>query len=109
MTVPAYRTTALANYTRPMTKKGLRAFLGSVDFYRRYVHHLASWTATLTPLTSKEAPQRVEWSGEAVSAFNNICQLFCEPSSLCIPMSEDTLSIVTDASGKGVGGILQVQ
>ena len=33
MSVPDHRTTALATYTRPKSKKGLRAFLGSVGFY----------------------------------------------------------------------------
>ena len=28
--------------------------------------------------------------------------------SLCIPLSQDTFSIETDASGLGVGGVLQV-
>ena len=49
MMIPQHRTTALANYTRPNTKRGLRAFLGSVGFYRRYLPHLAESTAILTP------------------------------------------------------------
>ena len=100
---------ALARYTRPTTKKGSRAFLGSVGFYRRYLKQLASWTSVLTPMTSRQAPQTVEWTGEGVSAFSHIRNFFCDPSILCIPMLDDTLSIVTDASGRGIGGILQVK
>jgi len=37
MSMPEHRAQALSNYTRPSTKKGLRAFLGSIGFYRRYV------------------------------------------------------------------------
>ena len=109
MSVPEHRCTALANYTKPMTKKGLRAFLGSVGFYRRYLPQLANWTSILTPKTLKQAPPIVDWTGEEVSAFNSICSFFCEPSTLCIPLPHDELSIVTDASGKGIGGILQVR
>ena len=108
MAIPQHRTTALAEYTRPNTKRGLRAFLGSVGFYRRYLPHLADSTATLTPLTSKQASQMVEWTGEGISAFKAICDFFCNPPNLCVPLPTDTLSIVSDASGKGVGGILQV-
>ena len=36
MTLPAHRVQALTDYQRPVTKKGLQAFLGSVGFYRRY-------------------------------------------------------------------------
>ena len=60
-------------------------------------------------MTSKQAPQTVEWTGEGVSAFQNICDFFCTPVNLCVPLLSDVLSIVSDASGRGIGGILQVQ
>ena len=109
MSIPAHRSTALANYTKPRTKKGLRAFLGSVGFYRRYLRQLANWTSALTPKTSKQAPQIVEWSGEDEVAFSNICKFFCDSSNLCVPLPNDIMSIVSDASGRGIGGILQVR
>ena len=109
MSIPAHRTSALEHYTRPRTKKGLRAFLGSVGFYRRYLSKLADWTSTLTPLTSRQAPQVVDWTEERVSAFHAICNFFCSPPNLCVPIPSDMLSIVCDASGKGVGGVLQVK
>ena len=109
MSIHEHRTTAPAKYTRPTMKRGLRAFLGSVGFYRRYLPHLAESTAILTPLTSRQVPQTVEWTGEGVGAFRRICDFFCHPPNLCVPLPNDVLSIVSDASGRGVGGILQVQ
>ena len=92
MTIPEHRTTALANYTRPTTKRGLRAFLGSVGFYRRYLPRLTDWTSLLTPKTSKQAPQIVEWSGEEEGAFCKICDFFCQPSTLCVPLVDDVIN-----------------
>ena len=109
MSIPAHRCTALATYTKPRTKKGLRAFLGSVGFYRRYLEKLAHWTSLLTPKTGKQAPQIVEWSGEEEVAFNSIRAFFCNPSTLCVPVIHDVISIVSDASGRGIGGVLQVR
>ena len=109
MTVPEHRVAALAKYSRPTTKRGLRAFLGSISFYRWYLKQLATQTALLTPLMAKRAPQRVEWSEEGECAFNTICTYFCDMSVLCIPLSDDEFSIVFDASGKGIGGVLQVK
>ena len=109
MSIPAHRCTALATYTRPKTKKGLRAFLGSVGFYRRYLDKLAHWTSVLTPKTSRQAPPIVEWTGEDEVAFRNICMFFCSHLTLCVPVLGDTISIVSDASGRGIGGVLQVQ
>ena len=108
MSVPLHRVQALSSYNRPTTKKGLRAFLGSIGFYRRYVEKLANQTAILTPLTAKQAPQRVEWTDEGMLAFSNICDFISNACALCIPLPSDIFSVVTDASGKGVGGILQV-
>ena len=64
MTVPKHKTEALAKYEKPQTKKGLRAFIGSVSFYRRYIDNLATQTAILTPMTTKQAPQRLIWTAE---------------------------------------------
>ena len=109
MSMPQHRVQALSSYTRPTTKKGLRAFLGSVGFYRRYVSKLADQTAILTPLTAKQAPQRVDWTEEGMSAFDTICHVLSMSCSLCIPLPSDTFSIVTDASGRGIGGVIQVK
>ena len=73
MSVPAHRAEALATYSRPTTKKGLRAFLGAVGFYRRYVELLAKHTAILTPLTAKLAPSKIVWTRKGELAFTNMC------------------------------------
>ena len=63
MPVQEHCVEALKNYSRLTTKKGLRAFLGSVRYYRRYAEMLAQHTATLTPLTAKLAPSKIVWKG----------------------------------------------
>ena len=47
--------------------------------------------------------------GEDEVAFKNICMFFCNPLTLCVPVLEDIVSIVSDASGRGIGGVLQVK
>ena len=59
MMLPVHRAEALGKYSQPMPKKGLRAFLGAIGFYRCYVELMASQTAVLTPLTTKQAPSKV--------------------------------------------------
>ena len=109
MSVPEARTKAIRDYKRPVTRKGLRSFLGDVvGFYRRYLHMLAKETALLSPAASKLAPTLVSWSKEIVSAFQNICNFIAHTCKLTIPLKDDTMSIVTDASGKGIGAVLQV-
>ena len=43
-----------------------------------------------------------------MSAFQNICNSIAYTCKLTIPLKDDTMSMVTDASGKGIGAILQV-
>ena len=76
MTIPSHKVEALGTYSRPQTKRGLRAFIGSVSFYRRYISQLAKHTAILTPMTAKQAPQRLEWTAEGEEAFRCICHFF---------------------------------
>jgi len=109
MSLPGHRAEAFKKYTLPTTKRGLRSFLGAVRFYRHYIRQLASETAKLTPLTAKLAPSKVVWSREGELAFKTIVQMICNTSELCIPMPEDTYSLVRNASGLGIGGVLQVQ
>ena len=106
MAVPEHRAEALANYSRPTTKNGLRSLLGAVGFYHRYVELLAKHTAILSLLTVKLAPSRIVWTKQGELAFTNICMCISQSCSLCIPLPQDIFSIVTDASGLGVGGVL---
>ena len=78
MAIPQHRVEALAGYTRPTTQKGLRAFLGAIGFYRRYVQLLAEHTAVVSPVTTKLAPSRIVWTEEGKMAFTTICQCISE-------------------------------
>ena len=109
MSIPQHRMQALATYTRPSPKKGLHSFLGAIGFYRRYVQQLAKETAILTPLTSKLATARITWTDEREIAFHTICHQISNSCTLCIPLQEDTFSLVTDASRVGIGAVLQVK
>ena len=55
---------------------------------------------------TKQAPSKVIWTEEGERAFKHICTTTANLCSLCIPLP---LSLVTDASGLGIGGVLQVQ
>ena len=109
MSIPDKKVEALANFTKPTTKRDLRSFLGAISFYRRYVKLLASQTAILSPSTSKLAPSKVLWMREMESAFHSICEFISNASVLTKPLPEDVMSVVTNTSGLGIGGVLQVR
>jgi len=108
MMVPEKRVEAIRTYKKPATKKGLRAFLGVVSFYRRYIAMLAKETATLSPATFKGAPSRVQWTRDMERAFIAIRECVCDTVMLHVPLPDDKFSVVTDASIRDIGGVLQV-
>ena len=69
---------------------------------------LAEDTAVLSPSTSKAAHNKVMWTGEMNAAFSAICKSVCNICERCISLQQDKYSIATDASGKGIGGVLQI-
>ena len=70
---------------------------------------LTEETAELTPSMSKGGPNTVAWTREMDAAFANICGMISTSTELVIPVRDDIVSLVTDASGKGLGAVLQVQ
>ena len=109
MSIPLHRAEALKNYSRLRTKRGLRAFLESASYYRRYVELVAKHTAILSPATSKAAPAKVDWSPEMEDAFSMIWESLANACMLTIPLPDDQMSIISDTSGGGIGGVLQVK
>ena len=68
LAVPEVRAQAMARYIKPITKKGLRSFLGSVGYYRKFIPGIADYTAKLTPAISKMAPGG-SWDGRCFYSF----------------------------------------
>ena len=108
VSVPPQRVAAIRNYDQPRTKNALRVFLGTVSFYRKFSKNLAQYTAVLSPAMAKAAPSRVLWSGDMEDAFNHIRKSISDVTLLVNPLPEDDFSLVTDASGLGLGAFLQV-
>ena len=69
---------------------------------------MASQTAILTPLTSKQAPPRIVWDERGKRAFDEIRSNISQACMLYIPLPQDTFFLVTDTSGLGIGGVLKV-
>ena len=62
----------------------------------------------LTPATAKMAPGRVEWTEEMLDAFHHLREALCCHCVLTVPYMSDTFQLHMDASGVGVGAVLNV-
>ena len=63
---------ALVKFPRPTTKKDVRAFLGSLGYYRKFIPNYASTALPLTDLTKKSLPDRVSWTAACDTAFSEL-------------------------------------
>ncbi len=108
ISIPHARIQALQSYIKPCTQKQLRSLLGLVNFYRAFLPSLANYTKSLTSVLSHSHPSTIVWSPCMNNDFSSILDLISSHSSLTIPNSDDTFSISSDASSKGVGGVLYV-
>ncbi len=109
LAVPAHRIAAMRDYRKPKTKKDMRAFLGSAGYYRRFVKNFAESSTVLTPATLSKAPGKVIWTPEMDEAFAKLCVSLCDMCVLHVPSHSDQFILHTDTSGRGIGGILNVQ
>ncbi len=69
---------------KPVTKKHIRRFLGTVNYYRKFVPNFCETQQILTPATSKETASKVVWTSQMEAAFVSMCNCLCECVSLCI-------------------------
>ena len=106
--VPESRVRAIREYKRPKTKKDIQRFLGTMNYYRRFIPNLADHSSSLTEATRKTAPEVVEWTNRRKEDFVYLCSALADKCLLHVPVPSDSFILQTDTSGHGIGGVLSV-
>ena len=93
----------------PKTSKALQRFLGTINYYRRWIPNAAELRSPLNCLlngcTRKERPILI--TPEVVEAFDKCKSSLLNVARLTYPEPHSKLSIATNASDITVGGVLQ--
>lgn len=101
---------AIKDFPQPQNIGQLRRFLGMVNFYRRCLPHAALVQAPLNSLThncKKRDKTPITWSEETLKAFEATKKSLSDAVKLAHPATTGELSLVCDASDRGIGGALQ--
>ena len=97
---------AVKEFSRPLTKKNVRAFLGLPSYYHRFISRYAAIALPLTSLTKEALPNTVCWTQECEGAFETLKDLFTSAPILIAPDFTKSFIRQTDASNIGLGAVL---
>jgi hypothetical protein len=96
---------AVVDFPQPSTVKELQAFLGMLNFYRRFLPAIADILRPLTDSLSggKKGDDRLEWSTAMLQAFQASKKALTDATYLAHPLPGAAISLAVDALGTHVG------
>lgn len=98
------KVSAVAQWPTPSSHKRLQGFLGSANFYRKFIRNYSITAAPLHALTSPHVP--FSWSPQAETAFKRLQRSFTSAPILVHPDPSLQFVVEVDASGVGIGAVL---
>ena len=96
----------IRDWPQPGTKKQVKAFLGLVGYYQRFIPGFATLASPMNDLTRKALPDRITWSEAADWAFRTLREALCSETVLITPDLNLPMTVHTDASEVGLGVVL---
>ena len=90
----------------PKTKKQVRAIIGLVNFYAKFIPHISDLLLPLYELTKKDRPERVIWTEQCQRFLGKIQEVISSGPALVVPNVNKMFFVQTDASGTGLGCVL---
>ncbi|XP_018406799.1 PREDICTED: uncharacterized protein K02A2.6-like [Cyphomyrmex costatus] len=95
---------AIRNMPRPQNVSGVRAFIGMINYYSRFIKNLSSILRPLNKLLHKNT--RFSWSEEQEVAFKKAKEAFVS-NQVLVPFDPKLpVVLATDASPHGIGAVL---
>lgn len=98
------KTEAVVNYPTPANTKDVKAFLGFVGYYRRFIPNFSHISEPLNKLLRKRA--EFKWDEFCFEAFSKLKNSLISLPILQYPDFEKTFTITCDASDVAIGSVL---
>ncbi|GFT96657.1 retrovirus-related Pol polyprotein from transposon 297 [Trichonephila clavipes] len=95
---------AIAEMKPPENNKEVSKFLGMAEWYQKFIPYYADICEPLYRLKKKGA--KFNWSTEAQDSFDKIKRALTEAPVLQLPNFTEQFNLFTDASGVGIGAVL---
>jgi hypothetical protein len=95
---------AIREWPVPQNVTELRSFMGTANYYRRFVASYSTIAAPLHDLTGKGTPY--VWTAVCQEAFDKLKAELCSTPVLAFPVPGAMYVLDTDASDRGIGAVL---
>ena len=96
---------AVQQFSRPKSKTEVKSFQGLTGYYRNFIPEHATIATPLSDLTKKSI-RTFFWSEDCEQAFTKLKQILCSLPVLHNPDFDKEFILRTDASLRGLGGVL---
>ena len=110
MTPMREKVEAILQIKEPTSLSQANKFIGALSWYRKFIPHFATVAAPLHAVTNltKDQRHKFKWTSAQSKAFYHLRRLLVNtPLFLHYPVDDAPLMLTTDASGIGIGGVLQ--
>ena len=95
---------AIRNLTPPRNIKGVRSFLGTVNYFRKLIKNYADIAAPLNILLKKN--QKWKWGEDQQKSFDELKSALSNAPVLAFPNPNKPYALYTDASDLALGAVL---
>ena len=101
------KTADIAAAEPPETVRGMKGFIGSINFFNRFLKNAATVLAPLYHVTNNQKmSKRIQWDEKLIMAFDAAKQMLVNATSLAFLHPKAKLAIAVDASDFAVGAVL---
>ncbi|CAI5933361.1 unnamed protein product [Closterium sp. NIES-65] len=94
----------LSRLQQPKDRSGLRAVLGFLSYYRRFIPNFSKRAAPLNGLLKED--RKWEWGMEQEAALKDLMEAVQTATILQLPKTDKPFCLYTDWSSQGMGAIL---
>jgi hypothetical protein len=94
----------IVNWSEPTTVKQVQSFLGTANYYRRFIQDYATIARPLIDLTKKN--KVFKWTNECETAFNQLRKLLTSRPIMAHPRDDADFILDTDACDVSIGAVL---
>ena len=98
------KTSCIRKYPVPTNVDAVRSFLGLMSYYRQYIPNFTKLALPLYRLLKKDMP--FKWGQEEQTGFETLRYCLMSDPILVYPNFNDVFIVESDASNKGIGGVI---